>query len=125
MDIGAVGDLVSAVGLLHNFIIDHRLAEQEEGDVDVDYFASFSHSNLHETDTNNNTRDGLDEVPVAMVTGNEEPRPIGRPPINDRISKEHGRSLRRHIAWSLDCNNMTRPRQQGFKYNSYGMVYME
>jgi hypothetical protein len=117
MDIGAVGEVVSAAGLLHNFIIDQRTEEDDE-----EYFSSFSHSSL-QADGNENNHDH--EVPVAMVTGNEQPRPAGRPTVNDRVSRENGKSLRRYIAWNLDANNLTRPNQHGFKYNSYGMVYME
>jgi DDE superfamily endonuclease len=117
MDIGAVGDIVETAALLHNFIVDQRLEKERQSD--CDYFSSFSHSNLR---TENEVDD---EIPIAMVSSNTEPKPPGRPTVYESLSKEKGKNLRQQIQWDLQRNNMTRPTQHGFKYNAYGMVYME
>jgi DDE superfamily endonuclease len=117
MDIGAVGLIVEAASLLHNFIIDERLAKEAAND--IDYFSSFDYNTLR----SENQID--EELPVAMVSSNTAPKPPGRPTLVDTISKEKGRNRRQLITWDLDRNGMTRPRQHGFKYNAYGMIYME
>jgi hypothetical protein len=40
-------------------------------------------------------------------------------------SKKRGEQKREVIAWTLKSRGMIRPSLPGFKYNSYGMVYME
>ena len=117
VDLKSVGHVVETAALLHNFIIDERL-EQEKAN-DNDYFATFSHSNLR----SENEVD--DEIPVAIVSDTTQPKPAGRPSLSDTISKEKGKNLRQLICWDLDRNNYKRPKQHGFKYNEYGMVYME
>ena len=117
MDIGVVGDVVMAAGLLHNFIIDQR--DPEDDDAANRYFSSFSHSNLRRDNQRN------EEVPVAMVTDNNARKPSGRPSNNDTLSKEKGNNMRRSLCWSLESHGLKRPCQSGFKYNSYGMLYME
>ena len=117
MDLASVGDIISAAGLVHNFIIDERDTES------FLYISSFSHNTLiaeeHTVDH------GSDEIPEALVSGNNEPKPRGRPKINDVESKKRGEQMREVIAWTLKSRGMIRPSQPGFKYNSYGMVYME
>jgi hypothetical protein len=111
MDIAAVGEVISAEGLLHNFIIDERDSVWSNN-----YISSFSHSNLRV----DNDRDP--EVHVAMVADHNEPKPSGRPSNSDALFKEKGRNMRRALCWSLDSNQLTRPTQSGFKYNRESFV---
>jgi hypothetical protein len=112
-DVAVVGEIIAAAGLLHNFIVDERDAESSC------YIANFSHTNLRD----DNEHD--EEVPVAMVTDNNERKPPGRPTLEDALSKQKGRDLRRAICWNLASRQLARPTQTGFRYNSYGMIYME
>ncbi len=118
MDLSFVGDIISVAGLLYNFIVDER------GDGKyMDYFSSFSHNSLlSESDDN---LSGGGDTPRAMISGNNKPKPPGRPTTKDKKeSRDQGRDIRRTIAWTLKSRGLTRPSQPGFKYNSYGMVYM-
>ena len=122
MGIDAAGPVVTAAAHLHNFIIGHRMDEQE--DDDNLYFSSFSHRSIQSMDEFNGGNFN-EETPVAMVSGTDQPKPRGRPTDEDKWSKACGSKIRRHLCWELDAHNKRRPTQQGFKYNSYGMVYME
>jgi hypothetical protein len=117
VDIGAVGGLVSACGLLHNYIIDHRL--QQDNEDDVNYFAGFDHNTLNSSDS------AMDECPIATVTGTDQLKPRGRPTGDEKLSKEKGLLLRRSMLLRIISKGLLRPSQHGFKYNQYGMIYME
>ena len=114
MKIASVGTIVNCAALVHNFIVDER-------DEDRTYFSTFSHANL----TTEARNDCGVETETAPAGGNNEPRPRGRPVVNDVRSKQMGIALRESLTWMLDGEDLTRPTQQGFKYNQYGMIYME
>ena len=114
MGIDTVGTIVSVAGLVHNFIIDERDGEA------MNYISSFSHANL----TVEGDHD-VNEMLTATAGGNNEPRPRGRPVMNDKRSKQMGIGLRETLTWMLDGQELRRPAAKGFKYNQYGMVYME
>jgi hypothetical protein len=115
-DIEFVGDILSAACLVHNFIVDERIGAGEQDE---------------NTDLMTNDRSAppfteersLDGMPV--VTNNDAPRPCGRPRADELASKEKGRVLRESVATSLGAAGLNRPMQKGFKYNRYGMIYME
>jgi hypothetical protein len=114
MGIDTVGNIVSVAGLVHNFIIDERDGES------MNYISSFSHANL--------TLEGdhdVNEMLTATAGGNNEPRPRGRPVINDKWLKQRGTGLRETLTWMLAGAELGGPATKGFKFNQCGMVYME
>jgi hypothetical protein len=88
VNLGAVGGVVSACGLLHNYIVDHQLKDDQDN---IEYFSSFSHSTLHSGDSGA----AADDCPIVSVTGTDQPKPRGRPSSEDKLSKEQGLLLRR------------------------------
>jgi hypothetical protein len=110
-DISVVGDIMSAACLLHNFIIDER----GDGGDTSNYAATPPDEGFVARD--------MDDLP--LVADNNEPRPKGRPSGQSVGSKEKGSHIRETITLTLKGNGLARPLQPGFKYNQYGMVYME
>ena len=126
MDISHAGGIIEAAALLHNFIVDERLSETQDG-LDVfderQYFRQFSHTTVQQLDEGNIA--GIDDQAVASATDNNEPRPGGRPTILQETSKREGEKLRSLLTVYLDVHQKRRPKQAGFKYNEAGMVYMD
>jgi hypothetical protein len=101
-----VGDITSVAGLLHrNFIV---LEDERDGEFSMDYFSSFSHNNLLSESDDNNLGGG-DDTPTAMISGNNEPKPPGRPTTKDKESRDQGMDIRRTIAWTFKSRGLTRP----------------
>ena len=113
-DIGQIGKMVSCAGLVHNFIVDERVPD------DHLYIRNFSYYNDVASMDNDHR-----ETAYAIVTDNNMPRPRGRPSTTNVLSKEVGRRMRLALCLQLANRGMTRPMQEGFKYNDCGMVYMD
>lgn len=110
-DISFIGDILSAAFLLHNYIVDER----GHGGDTRNYASAAAAPTAAPLD--------IDDVP--MVTDNNEPRSSGRPSGSLPLSRERGKNLRESICTTLHGAKLTRPMQEGFKTNQYGMVYME
>jgi hypothetical protein len=123
MNIATTGDIISAAALIHNFLIDDR----ESAEADRSYFSSFSHTILLEDDASavSHRNSGDPTVPAALVTDNHSVKPRGRPSNAEAVSREKGKAMRNSLTVSLNGNGLERPLQPGFKYNDYGMIYME
>ena len=126
-DIHRVGKIISAAVLLHNFIVDERIladANIDDPDSDDNLFKSFSYATVdyldspQSLDIERNT-----ELPVPLVTDNNEPHVGGRPTEIAQRSKTESYELRKTLTVLLAARGMDRPSQPGFKYNHCGMVY--
>ena len=119
----SAGDIIKAAMLLHNFLVDER--EDESDPEDVEYFRDFSFADLSEDEVPSLLRRPTNEVPDALVTDNNEPRPRGRPSCGDAVLKARAEKLRENLLLSLSLNGKVRPQRKGTKYNKYGHVYMD
>ena len=106
--------------LLHNFLIDERIADETDR-YDDDYFASFSIQNLIQDGNSPNS----DEVPLSLVTDNNEPKPVGRKTTDELELKDRGEAVRTRLDMQLYVENKTRPITNRMKVNKLGHVYFE
>jgi DDE superfamily endonuclease len=110
-DLKNVGPIINACCYLHNFLVDECTQNSELDKVDKDFFKHYD----HKTD---DTRT-VDNIAFPLVTDNNEPSSGGRPRIDGR-----GERIRHTLAIKLRNNDLTRPLQEGMKYNRYGNIYM-
>lgn len=116
-DIYETGDIIKAAMLLHNFIINER---EEKGfhEEEAAYFREFS---LRQLDSR---RQDSSEVPSAVATDNNEPRPGGRrQSMEARDLQDAGEFLRQSIASRLYGKGLGRPVTDDMAFNSEGQVY--
>ena len=118
MDIGSVGDIISAACLIHNYIIDARDPENET------FAADFDYTMVHDNGTNGRPHPST-EPPLLLVTDNDALQPAGRHSNSDVASRKKGMLTRDALCYRLDGAGLTRPKQTGMKYNHLGMVYMD
>jgi hypothetical protein len=107
------GPIINACSHLHNFLIDERL---RNSNVEKDDKAFFNHYDHHKDDS---SIVGVGAFP--LVSDNNEPSVGGRPPRNDL----RGTEIRDNIATALRTFDLSRPLQDGMKYNCYGHIYMD
>jgi hypothetical protein len=107
------GPIINACCFLHNFLIDERNRDSKVNDNDEEFFRHYDHK---KDDSHNN----VDGAAFPLVTDNNEPS-IGRPPREDK----RGILIRNNMAISLAAYKLTRPLQNGMKYNKYGNIYMD
>ena len=104
--------------LLHNFILDNQ--ENHERN-DTSYF---QHFNIVMDQTQRILTQKTNEIPVALVSDNNEPKPRGRHTAEQQTSRAAGEKIRLQLAVKLNQHKMKRPLQDGMKYNDYGHVYI-
>jgi hypothetical protein len=110
--------VVQVAMLLHNFIIDCREADDREDDR---FFQMFDiQMDTLQVELTHQTG----EMPRAIVTDNNEPRPKGRPSAHDLRFRELGTELRHRLMIQLATREMRRPLQHDMHYNSHGHIYM-
>jgi DDE superfamily endonuclease len=107
----SVGPIINACCYLHNFLVDERTEDSALEKDDSDFFKHYD----HKTDDTITRHD----IAFPLVTDNNEPSRGGRPRIDVR-----GNDIRNNLALKLRNNELTRPLQEGMKYNRYGNIYM-
>ena len=100
-----VGGVIQAAMLLHNFIVEER--ELSDRETDCNFFENFNY------DESNRNRNAHGEVPDAIVTDNDEPKPKGRQDKRLEDLKKLGSKLRNTLATNLAAKNYVRPLQSG------------
>ena len=126
-DIQQIGDIISAATLLHNYIINERILEEnpvDDPDTDDNLFKTFSYATVNYLDS----PQSLDvqrnaETPVPFVSDNNATIYHGRQSSDANKSKEESIELRNILTVLLATNGKRRPKQNNFKYNHCGMVY--
>ena len=109
--------------LLHNFIVDCRESRKDVNEkYDEEYFGNFDIDMEDWTQTELTRLTG--EMPIAVVTDNNEPRAKGRPTLTEMENMELGAKVRHSIMLKLATNNLKRPLQSDMHYNKYGNIYM-
>jgi len=116
------GNIILAAMLLHNFIIESGW-ETDNVDEEQAYFRNFT----TESDSSAQLRltSLTQEPPRALVTDNNEPKPVGRPTISESQMLAEGESLRNTLMLNLAKEKLTRPTESGMKYNEQGHIYVE
>jgi len=113
------GNVMCAAMLLHNFIVESRLSSSEDDQL----FRAFSTG--IETAAQNNMTRLTGESPRALVTDNNEPRPLGRPTMTEKAMMEQGELLRNSIMLNLSARgDLRRPMERGMKCNKEGLMHM-
>ena len=109
--------------LLHNFIVDNRTSN-----ADKDLFSNFNVTAESNFQRQSSVRPDAnapehDNIPVALVSDNNETKPTGRP-IN--VIKDHmiaGKDLRELHRLSLSVGGHSRPARRGVHTNSEGLMH--
>jgi hypothetical protein len=129
-DLKEAGNIINSAALLHNFILEERMMDninsQHRKFNDEDIFRTFSTTIMNYLDESMEVgaHPPRDEAPLATVSDNNEPAPTGRHSQQKLNNKAAGKRLRDVMRASLALKGKKRPKQQGFKTNSMGMVYM-
>jgi DDE superfamily endonuclease len=108
--------IVQATMLLHNFIIDQR-----ENLGDASFFEQFDIPIDHIQDL---ITEQTGELPHAIATDNNEPRPVGRHSTDEIKERELGIHIRERLTVKLAVHGMRRPLLHDMHYNSHGHIYM-
>ena len=103
--------------LLHNFIIDQREGTDTE---DSHFFGNF---NVEMDAVQQEITNQSGEMPLALVSDNNEPRRQGRPTIEETEMREMGEEIRLQLMIKLAAHDMRRPMKYDMEYNDYGHVY--
>jgi hypothetical protein len=114
-DLKKAPKIIQVAMLLHNFILDNDDRE------DSRFFQEFRirmDSVQHEI-----TRQ-TGEMPVPMVSDNNQPNLGGRPSMKEQEQKQPGYTVREHLTIKLATHEMVRPLQHDMHYNSYGHIYI-
>ena len=106
-------NIVRAAALLHYFLIDHRENPNIRQMEEEFYFCE-------NTSTNNDVT-----VDMPLVTDNNEPKPTGRRSNDNLRLQADGKELRIVICTALLQAGLHRPRSNGMRYSSHGLVYFE
>jgi len=114
------GQVIHAAMLLHNFIIEARMAEDQEAD--TTHFRSFSTNT--DSRVQANMTELTNETPRAVVTDTNEPQPPGRRTISENKLMEEGALLCNSIMLSVARGNLKRPTKSGMCYNDEGLMYI-
>ena len=112
--IGMCGDIIIASMFLHNFIIDHRIVDN-----DTNYLSNF---NVSEEDMFQNASFlGRNvEDPLVLTGDNDEPRSAGRINRDMKACQEIGEQLRDTYQFSLAINGFERPARSNHEQNKSG-----
>ena len=114
------GRVIYAAMLLHNFIVDSRLNSTDDDQCFRDFSANITSS------SQSRMTQLTGESPRALVSDNNEPRPLGRPSMSEKAMIAQGELLRNNLMLSLSARgDFRRPTERGMKYNSEGLIYME
>jgi DDE superfamily endonuclease len=116
-DLKKCAKIVQATMLLHNFIVDSR----ENTQTDMLYFEQFQ---IPVDSIQDELTLLTGEVPAAVATDNNEPRPGGRPSLDDIKLRELGLVIRENLTVKLAVHEMRRPMLQDMHYNAHGHIYM-
>jgi DDE superfamily endonuclease len=116
-DLKKSAKVVQATMLLHNFIVDCR----ENISFDTSYFEDFDIPFDYVQDV---LTEQTGEVPMAVATDNNEPRPGGRPTLEDVKLRELGISIRERLTVKLAVHELRRPMLHDMHFNSHGHIYM-
>jgi len=65
------------------------------------------------------------ELPRALVSDNNEPKPAGRPSMTEKRMLEEGEILRNTLMLALSKGNLKRPKESGMRCNDEGLMFME
>lgn len=102
--------------LLHNYIVDER---DEDDTEDSRYFREF---NVRMDEAQDELYNATREVPDALVTDNNEPRPKSRPTQEEANMRQQGEHVRTLLTTKLASANMRRPLQHNMRYNKHGNI---
>ncbi|KAL7517804.1 hypothetical protein ACHAWX_002693 [Stephanocyclus meneghinianus] len=106
-------NIVRAAALLHNFLVDYRenpnVRQMEE---DYNFY--------DDTPTTNDVT-----MVMPLVTDNNEPMPTGRKSMERIQLQADGRELRNTMRTALLQAGLRRPKTNGMRYSSRGLVYFE
>jgi hypothetical protein len=118
-DLKKCAKIVQVCMLLHNFILSLRDVDDQRAD--IGYFRDFdvTMDSVQQALTNQ-----TGEMPRAVVTDNNEPRPRGRPTMDDVDLRRHGQEVRHRLTVQLAAHDLRRPMQHDMRYNSHGHIYM-
>jgi DDE superfamily endonuclease len=109
--------IIQVTMLLHNFIIDRR----ENIGLDDNFFEQFD---IPVDSLQDHLTEQTGEVPQAIATDNNEPRPPGRHSTEEIKERELGVIIRERLTVKLAARGMSRPLEHNMHYNSHGHVYM-
>jgi len=118
-DIFKSGNVVLAAMLLHNFIVENRLANNKDEEI---FFRTFATERESSQQMRLTWLTG--ESPRASVVDNNEPRPLGRTTESEKKLLEEGAKLRNVLMLSLARGNLRRPMESGMRYNDEGLICM-
>lgn len=91
--------------LLHNYIVDQRQGTDTE---DARFFKDFDiQMDDHQVEVTRQSG----EMPLALVTDNNEGRPSGRPTVEEREMRQLGNEIRLNLVVKLAAHEMRRPMQ--------------
>lgn len=110
--------IIKVCMLLHNFIIDNQKDHKRN---DTSYVENF---NIEMDHIQPALTAKTNELPLPLVSDNNEPSIGRRPSADAQKSREIGDEIRYKLALNLSVSGLKRPIQNGMKYNQYGHVYM-
>ena len=116
-DLCKCSDIIIAVMLLHNFIIEHQV----DGVQDNVHFANFNIDMQNQTQMEITQQTG--EVPRSIVSDNNEPR-MGHPTTDQQAHVAIGNMIRECLTTKLAVCEMTRPMRHNVKHNQHGHIYV-
>ena len=118
-DLKKCSKIVNGCMLLHNYIIGNRNRKGTEAD--NSFFRDFE-VNMDATQETITVDTG--EMPLALVTDNNEPNPGGRPSLEESQLRDLGGKARDRLTVKLSTYERLRPLQHDMHYNKYGHIYM-
>ena len=110
------GNVISAAMLLHNFIVEWRMTDKEQSGSEKQHFRQFTID--MDAPSQRQMTDLTGELPHALVTDNNEPKPAGRPSMSEKRLMEEGEVLRNTLMLALAKDNLKRPKESGMKHNN-------
>jgi len=116
-DLDAHGQIINAAMLLHNFLIEERMQNNENNE--DTFFNSFNLDFM----LSESGSDELEDL-FALVTDTDAVRGAGRPTNNEIQSRTRGQQIRNDITYNLNSEGLVRLIDGGLSRNSYGMLYV-
>lgn len=109
--------IINACALLQNYIIENRVSDTEEASFFRDFRIEMDAVQEEATRVTG-------ELPIPLVTDNNEPRRRGRPTLMETTDYHQGVTVRERLTTRLAASEMRRPLQHDMHYNQYGHIYM-
>ncbi len=111
-----VGGVIQAAMLLHNFIVEER--EVSDKETNSNFFENFNY------DESNRNRNAHREVPNAIATNNNKPKPKGRQDKRLEDLKKLRSKLCNTLAAKSAAKNYIWPLQNGMHDNKHSHIFM-